>query len=390
MGIVRKLVILILGLALITVLVLLFLPAQLEKSMNTVLPHEAYEISGEALRLHNSLFIADLHADTTLWDRSLLERSERGHVDVPRMREGNVALQMFTTVTKSPRGQNYEQNSSEAADNITSLAIVQSWPVATWSSLKARALYQAQRLKEWEEAAPDEFMLIYSKTDLLRLVDRRSRGEYVVGGMIGTEGSHALDGEVSAVDELFNAGFRMMSLQHFFDNKLGGSLHGTSQSGLSGFGREAVSRMSELGVMIDLSHSSENVVNDVLDIVRGPTIVSHTGFQGHCDSPRNISDATMQKIADYGGLIGVGFWDAAVCDPSPKSIAAAMRYGVDLVGLEHIALGSDFDGSVETALDSSELSVLTEEMLKAGFSEQEIRRVMGGNVVRYLAENLPE
>lgn len=390
MGMVRKLAILVLALALVLLLTLFLLPAQLEKALNGVVPHEPYDISAEASRLHNSLFIADLHADSTLWNRSLLERSARGHVDIPRMREGNVALQIFTTVTKSPRGQNYDHNATDAADSITSLAIVQAWPRATWGSLKARALYQAQRLKDWEEQAPDEFMLVYTRDDLRRLLDRRAQGEYVVGGMIGTEGSHALDGELSAIDELVNVGFRLMSLQHFFDNKLGGSLHGASQAGLTEFGREAVARMMELGVIIDLSHSSEKVVQDVLSIVNGPTIVSHTGFDGHCDSPRNISDDTMLEIANKGGLIGVGYWDGAVCDPGPESVVAALRYGIDLVGLDHVALGSDFDGGVETAMDTSELAVLTDRMLKSGFTEFEIRSVMGGNVIRYLAQNLPE
>lgn len=377
-------------LAAIVLLAFLIGPAQLEKSRNMVIPHEPYSISREASQLHSDLVIGDLHADSALWNRNLLKHSERGHVDIPRMREGNVAIQMFTTVTKSPRGQNYELNSSDASDNITLLTLLQAWPPGTWGSLKARALYQAQRLQGWAEEAPHEFMLIYSKADLQQLLQRRDSGETVVGGLIGTEGSHALDGELASIDELYDAGFRMMSLHHFFDNKLGGSLHGTSQSGLSEFGRAAVLRMQDRGVMIDLSHSSENVVKDVLAMSDIAMIVSHTGFKGHCDSPRNISDELMQQIAAGGGLIGVGYWSGAICDPSPESVVAALRYGIDLVGEDHIALGSDYDGSVEAAFDAAELSVLTDGMLKAGFSETEVRKVMGGNLVRFFAKNLPE
>lgn len=377
-------------LAVIALLAFLIGPTQLEKSMNVVLPHEPYSISREASRLHKDLVIGDLHADSALWNRSLLERSDRGHVDIPRMREGNVALQMFTTVTKSPRGQNYDHNSSDASDNITLLTLLQAWPPSTWGSLKARALYQAQRLQNWAEEAPQEFMLIYNQADLQLLFQRRDSGEAVVGGLIGTEGSHALDGELASIDELYSAGFRMMSLHHFFDNKLGGSLHGTSQSGLSEFGSDAVLRMQDKGVMIDLSHSSENVVKDVLAMSDTAMIVSHTGFKGYCDSPRNISDDLMQQIAAGGGLIGVGYWSGAICDPSPASVVGALRYGIDLVGEDHIALGSDYDGSVEVAFDTAELSVLTDGMLKAGFTETEVRKVMGGNLLRFLAENLPE
>jgi membrane dipeptidase len=356
-------------LALAALLLLRIVPTALEKQMNTVSPHSPYTVSAEALELHKSLVIGDLHADSTLWRRNLLKRGDRGHVDIPRMREGNAALQMFTSVTRSPRGQNYEQNSSDTLDNITLLAIAQAWPVATWGSLTPRALYQAEKLKSIELAAPQEFQMVYSASDLNRLLARRANLERVVGGILGTEGSHALDGKLDNIDTLFNAGFRMMSLQHFFDNKLGGSLHGESGAGLTPFGEQAVDRMLALGVILDVSHSSPAVVLDVLNRSDKPLLISHTGFQGHCKSHRNIGDELMIAIAAGNGLIGVGYWDAAVCDASPQTIVAAIQYGIKLVGEDHVALGSDFDGSVETPFDISELAALTNEMLEADFIE---------------------
>lgn len=383
---------LVIGMASVIVIIAVSLslaPAILEGQLNIVLPHEPYEISKEAKKLHNSLTIADLHSDSALWQRDLLERGNRGHVDIPRMREGNLALQMFTSVTRSPRGQNYEENSDDAFDNITLVALVQSWPIATWNSLNARALYQADKLRSLEAQAPEEFQMVYTAADLSRLLKRRSSGESVVGGILGTEGSHALDGNLENIETLFAAGFRMMSLQHFFDNKLGGSLHGQSGQGLSEFGAQAVDKMLELGVMIDVSHSSPAVVEDMLKRSQKPLIVSHTGFQGHCQSPRNISDQLMVAIANNGGLIGVGYWKAAICDATLEGIVGAIRYGIDLVGVEHVALGSDFDGSIAAPLDTSELAALTDEMLSQGFSKGEIRAVMGENTVRFFAKNLP-
>jgi microsomal dipeptidase-like Zn-dependent dipeptidase len=364
-------------------------PARLEGGMNTVTPHPPYPVSEQARELHKTLVIGDWHSDSTLWKRDLLERSDRGHVDIPRMREGNQAVQMFTSVTKSPSGQNYDKNSSDARDNITSLVILQAWPPATWNSLSSRALYQAEKLQKIAEKAPDEFILIRNADDLETLLSRRARGETIVGGILGTEGSHALDGDLANIETLYKAGFRMMSLQHFFDNKLGGSLHGESGAGLTEFGRQAVDKMQSRGIMIDVSHSAPQVVEDVLARSKGPLIVSHTGFYGHCQSPRNISDELMQKIAEGGGIIAVGYWDGAICDPTPKGIIGAIRYGIELVGVDHVALGSDYDGSISAPFDASELSVLTHEMLKANFSETEIRKIMGGNMMRYLAENLP-
>ena len=364
-------------------------PSILDNRMNAVLEHDAYNISPAARTLHQSLLIGDLHSDSTLWQRDLLQRADRGHVDIPRMREGNAALQMFTSVTRSPRGQNYNRNSDQAMDNITLLAIVQTWPFATWTSLSARALSQGERLKSLAKQSPQALQMVYSAADLQRLLERRNNGEEVVGGLLGTEGSHALEGKLENIDTLFAAGFRMMSLQHFFDNRLGGSLHGESGGGLTPFGEQAVDRMLELGVMLDVSHSSPAVVQDVLDRTDRPLIVSHTGFYGHCQSPRNISDSLMEKIAEAGGLIGVGFWDAAVCNATPRSIVAAIRYGIELVGVDHVALGSDFDGSIAAPFDISELAVLTDEMLSAGFTETEIRKVMGQNMARFLSQNLP-
>ena len=121
-----------------------------------------------------------------------------------------------------------------------------------------------------------------------------------------------------------------------------------------------------------------------------PLIVSHTGFSGQCDTPRNISDDTMKAIAAEGGLIGVGYWDAAVCDVSVGGIVDAIRYGIDLVGEDHVALGSDYDGSTTTPMDTSGLELLTAEMLARDFSETEIRKVMGENLARFLASELPE
>ena len=363
--------------------------AEVEKTMNGVVPHLDYAIAPEAQHLHQRLIIGDWHADTTLWERDIAERGDTGHGDLVRYLEGNVALQMFTTVTKSPAGQNYHHNSADAFDNITALAIAQGWPMRSWNNLTQRALYQADKLQQLANQQPQRFMLVRNQRELQQLLDKREQGQTILGGLIGTEGSHALERDLANIQLLYDAGFRMMSLQHFFDNQLGGSLHGRSNTGLSEFGRQAIREMERLGIMIDVSHSSEQVVQDVLELTDTPLIVSHTGLQGHCNSERNISDKLMHRIAEGGGIIGIGYWDAAVCEVTPRSIVKAISYGIDLLGLEHISLGSDFDGAVVTPFDASELAVLTDEMMKAGYSTEAIQAVMGGNMVRFLQQQLP-
>jgi microsomal dipeptidase-like Zn-dependent dipeptidase len=377
----------IVGLGLIFVFT--FLPGQFEANTNTVSKHAPYVISTEAERLHKTLVIGDLHSDSLLWDRDLLKRYDRGHVDIPRLQEGNVALQVFPTVTKSPSGQNYESNTGDS-DNITLLTIIQRWPSKTRKSLTARALFQAEKLHQLESRAPDQLRIIRTKQDLEVVLSRRANGSMIVGGLLSFEGAHALDGKLENISALHEAGFRLMELHHFFDNKLGGSLHGTSKAGLSEFGRAAISEMTRLEIIIDVAHSSEAVVDDVLSMVSKPIIVSHTGIKGVCDSARNISDDHLKRIAAAGGLIGIGFWDGAVCDFSPAGVVNSIRYAIDLVGVDHVALGSDYDGATEVTFDASEIAILTQTMLDKGFTEQEIRAVMGGNMVRFLEEFLPK
>ena len=110
---------------------LIFAPTQVDRSMNKVVEHERYPISDRSQAFHNSLIVGDWHADTLLWSRDLSLENDYGHADIPRLQKGNVGLQMFTTVTKSPSGLNYEQNSADSRDNITTLALVQRWPVST-------------------------------------------------------------------------------------------------------------------------------------------------------------------------------------------------------------------------------------------------------------------
>lgn len=363
-------------------------PGVLEKRMNKVLDHDPYVVTDEARALQSSLMVADLHADTLLWNRSLLQRANRGHVDVPRLLDSNVALQVFATVTKAPKALNYEENSGDS-DQITAAIKLQRWPMRTWDSLLQRAIYQAQKLQADVDDSGEQLIFLRSRADLEKVLEARAAGSQVVGGLMATEGSHALDGSISNIQVLYDAGFRMMGLQHFFDNKLGGSLHGLSKAGLTDFGRQAVIEMERLGIMIDVAHSSEAVVDEVLAITDTPLVVSHTGVHGACDSPRNISDDHMRRIAAKGGLLGVGFWDAAVCDASPAGVARSIAYAIDLVGVEHVALGSDYDGATSVYFDSSELVALTQALLDEGLSHADIRAVMGNNQINFFLQRLP-
>ena len=286
-------------------------------------------------------------------------------------------------------GLNYKNNSENSFDTITLLSIAQLWPVETWFSRTQRALYQAKKISLIEKLYPEQLIIIKTRSDIDSIITSRTKGEKIIGAVLGIEGLHALDGKSNNVDTLYEAGFRIMGLHHFFDNKLGGSLHGESNTGLTTFGREILSAMLSKDIIIDLAHSSEQVIEDVLARTNTPVIVSHTGFKGHCDTPRNISDELMIKIAERGGLIGVGYWDAATCGSSIKSIAESIRYGINLVGINHIALGSEFDGATHSPIDASDLYKLTAKLFKENFTSEEIRKVIGGNLISFLKKQLP-
>ena len=368
---------------------LIFAPGYVERSMNVVQPHNSGTAGTKAEDLHASLTIGDWHADSLLWKRDLTRQANRGHVDLPRLIEGNVALQVFTAVTKSPRGLNFQSNAADAPDDITLLAVGQLWPPRTWQNLTERALYQAEKLARAAEDSDGTLRIIRSQKDLDQLLQDRLAGQSVVGAIFGIEGGHALEGDLANLDRLEDAGLRLFGLQHFFDNELGGSLHGQGGAGLTDFGKTVVSEIVRRGMILDLAHSSPEVARDVLEMTDIPLVVSHTGIRSHCDTVRNFPDDLMRAIAQTGGTIGIGYWASVTCDDSPAGIAGAIGAAIAVVGEDHVSLGSDFDGTVTTSFDTAGLSALTQAMLDAGLSEGQIRKVAGENMLRVLRARLP-
>ncbi len=122
---------------------------------------------------------------------------------------------------------------------------------------------------------------------------------------------------------------------------------------------------------------------------RRPVVVSHTGVRGTCDNARNLSDEQLRAVAGTGGLIGIGFWPTACGGDDAASIATSIRYAIGVAGVEHVALGSDFDGAVQVPFDASGMVLLTDALLEAGLDDDEIAKVMGGNAFRVLADTLP-
>ncbi len=365
-----------------------FAPYEADRRANGVFTPRPAPPSPAAARLHQSLVVADLHADTLLWNRDLTKTHKHGHIDLPRLLEGNVALQAFSVVTKAPHGLNVEKNSGDS-DQVTLLSIAQGMAPATWRSLLARATAQAERLRALEVASEGRFQVIDSAAALRAYLARRAADPRRSAGWLTLEGAHALEGKLDNLDVLYRAGFRMAAPTHFFDTELSGSQHGERKGGLTELGRAWVAGMEQRSMIIDLAHASDATFEQVLAMATRPVIVSHTGLRGTCPGRRNLSDDQLRAVARGGGLVGIGFWPTAVCGKDVKAIARAIAYAVKTVGERHVAYGSDFDGAVSTPLDAAGLAALTQALLDAGLTPEQIRRVAGENTIEFLLKNLP-
>ena len=363
------------------------LATQGERLLNRVEPAELPHVSARAVELHRSSAVVDLHADSLLLGRDLTRRSANGHVDLPRLREGGVLLQVFGVATSVPYGMNIERNDPPGFDMIGFLFCVR-LAHGCLGGPPARLAAQAQRLAQLTARDP---ALVWVRTagDLATMHARRASDPNVLGAMLGIEGAQSLGGDPAALELAFASGVRMIGLAHFFDNDYAGSAHGVAKGGLTELGRRTFARMEELGIIADLAHLSPAAIDDVLAIASRPVVVSHGGVKGTCPNARTLSDAHVRGIARTGGVIGIGYWKEAVCGTKPADVARAIHHAVDLVGDDHVALGSDYDGGTTVSFDTSQLAVLTQAMLDEGLPEASVRRVLGENALRVLAASLP-
>src|SRR5690625_800750 len=357
---------------------------------------------------HDSLFIADLHTDTLNWARDPLSHSLFGHVDVPRLLEGNVALQGFSIVTRSPVMLPWRSCiTPHAPDRAALLALLHGRPVF---DVRDRAYARVERFKEAAARSRGsegpELRLIETADDLARLVEDRQAGKEVVGGVLAVEGVHHIDPRAEAeevkreIQDLYEAGIRIFAPVHRFDNNLVGSSEGCERYGLTQQGRIALREAQNLNMVIDLAHMSPAGIRDALELLEGPFTVSHTGIKAECEPPcrdaRNLSDEEIEAILRADGLIGVGFWPQAV-GPSVWRIVDIMVYigeiaeSLNLDRSRYTAFGSDYDGSVAPLVEVGHLDVLTSIMrdLAPLMTPDDIRNIAGRNACRLFAEVLP-
>jgi membrane dipeptidase len=350
----------------------------IENFINRIQP-SGLEPSADAVELVKSLGVIDLHCDAILMGKNLVKDNGVGHVDFPRLVTGNVKIQVVAAATKLPIGFNHSKTKDSRFD-ILALLYLFVFPKMVFKSSFQRALHHAKNLKMLTEHPESSARMVLSATGF-QANDSRT------GIILALEGAHGVGEDVSNLRLLHDAGYRILGLSHFHDNSYAGSAHGAKKQGLTPKGYELLELSNSLSMIIDLAHASEQTICDVIQH-GARAMCSHTGLLGHYQSPRNISDVSARLIADNGGVIGIGFWDDAVGSPAVSSIVDGIEYAINLVGEDHICLGSDFDGGTTVSADTADMPFLLASELLGRFPSKIVEKVLFFNANNFLSNNL--
>ena len=317
-----------------------------------------------ALRIHFDALTLDGHIDTPtlMVDRGyqLAERHRRAHVDLPRMVEGGLDAAFFSVYVSRRFGE------GQAATD--------------------RALRLIEEIGR-QVSETDAAALAYSARDVVRI---REAGQRAI--LLGLEGGHALQGDPAVLRLLAGNGVRYVTLTHTNTNAWAdASTDAARWDGLNTLGREMVAEMNRLGVLVDLSHVSDATFYDALEVTRAPVILSHSSCRALRRHARNVTDEMLRALADNGGIIMINFYRAHVGRGrvTVDSVLDHIDHAVSVAGVDHVGLGSDFDGvpRLPDGLgDVTRLPYLTYGLLKRGYAEEDVRKILGGNALRVLAD----
>jgi membrane dipeptidase len=363
----------------------------------------------EALKIHRKSIVVDTHNDITsmMVDEDYdIGTSSVGkyHTDLARMKTGGLTAEFFSVYVDKK--------------------------YATSGGSARRAMDQIDWVYRSAERYPNQLLMATTVADI-----RRAKREGKIAALMGIEGGHAIENSLFALRDFYRLGVRYMTLTHNNTNDWADSARDVAKhNGLTDFGKEVVREMNRLGMLVDVSHVSDKTMSDVLDISTAPIIASHSSAQAINNHPRNISDALLRRIAKNGGVVMVNFYpsfidqkhleadrarderlksqldalneryknepkqladetkklyDANPLPPVPLSVLIDhIDHIAKVAGIDNVGLGSDFDGvpSLPTRMeDISQLPNITYELLKRGYSEKNIRKVLGENFLRVMA-----
>lgn len=316
---------------------------------------------------------------------NIREHREGGQTDIPRLREGRVGGQFWSVyVPTSLKGEEAVRMTREQIGIVYDLC----------------------------RRYSDTFEIAWSADDVERIF-KSGR----IASMAGMEGGHSIDNSLKTLREMYELGARYMTLTHSQNTPWADSATDEPKNhGLDDFGRQVVREMNRLGMLVDLSHVSAETMHDVLDIAKAPVIFSHSGARGVCDNPRNVPDDVLRRLKSNGGVVMVVIfrpyvsqaysdwsdrrreavrggangrdWEAK--NPPPKVTLVQVADHIDhirrVAGIDHIGIGSDFDGGggVDDLDDVSTYPLLIAELLRRGYSDQDVNKILGLNVLRVM------
>ncbi len=332
----------------------------------------------EAERIHKESILIDAHCDTLLAvtgrglgfpgmpssKRNFFERSEGGHIDLPRLKEGGVTCQVM----------------------------------ALYIEPQYKPTRSARRTLEMLDAfyglvdESEEFRLATTAADI-----EKTKRDGETCAVLSIEGGEAIEGSLSLLRDFHRLGVRAMGLTWNQRNDIAdGQGEKSAGSGLTDFGISVVKEMERLGMLVDVSHLSDSSFWAVDKVSERPYIASHSNCRALASASRNLTDQQIEALAKKGGVIGVVFAGSFVDDDPAKVSLSRLCDHIDhiksVAGIDHVGLGSDFDGfgvpkgSGVVMKDASEFPKLTEELVNRGYSEEEVKKVLGGNWLRLYAE----
>ncbi len=311
----------------------------------------------DPLQIHQDAVVVDLHVDTLLdlaaGKRTLDGASGGGQVDIPRLRQGGVDVQVFAAYIAPGEAARGRQRVAE---------LIAAFQHAM--DRHAAAIIQARTVEEITAA--------HRAGKLVAVLSVENLGD-------------AIQGDETQVDRLFRQGVRMASLTWNPANALADGARETRHGGLSPLGRRVVARMQKLRMIIDVSHLSAAAFWDIVAATRGPIVASHSDAAAVQPHRRNLTDDQLRAIADRGGVVGINFYPDFLGAPTLEQVVAHIDHMVAVMGIEHVALGSDFDGieKVPRGLeDVSKLPNLTRALLEHGYAPEQVRLILGENALR--------
>jgi len=364
-----------------------------------------------AMKLHREAIVIDTHNDITSpmtdegFDLGARDTSGKLQTDIPRMKEGGLDAEFF--------------------------AIYVAAKYAKEGGAARRAMDMIDGVYEQARRHPESLEMAFTSDDIRR-IHKTGR----VAALMGIEGGHAIEDSLSALRQFYRLGVRYMTLTHTNTNNWADSSGDINNpnvkhhNGLTDFGREVVREMNRLGMMVDISHVSDKTFWDAIETSQAPVIASHSSARALTDAPRNMTDDMLKAVAKKGGVVmvnfGKGFVNTKFAKPSPETQAkmdevrnqysgdqATMRaklrelqgppplvpldmlidhfvHIAKVAGVDHVGIGSDFDGVggqlPEGMEDVSKLPAITYELLKRGFSDADVKKVLGENFLRTMAE----